>query len=63
MDLFLDNIIAGFITKFVVDTTKFYTATKKAFLKGPRGIYIISLYTSIKILLHDKGVIIMESES
>jgi hypothetical protein len=30
-------------------------------MKGPRGGYIISLYTSINILLYDKGVMTMES--
>jgi hypothetical protein len=43
--LWLDNIIAGFITEFAVDTTKLYTVLEKDFLKGPRGRYIRSLYT------------------
>jgi hypothetical protein len=55
---------AGFITEFAVDTTKSYTiAAEKEFLKGPRGRYIRSLYMSIKILLHDKGVMTMESDN
>ena len=36
----LDNIVARFITEFVVDTAKYYKTTKKEFLKGPRGRYI-----------------------
>jgi hypothetical protein len=63
VDFWLDNITAGFITEFAVDTTKSYTAVEKYFLKGPRGRYIRSLYTSIKILLHDKGVMTMESDN
>jgi hypothetical protein len=43
--LWLDNIIAGFITEFAVDTTKLYTVPEQDFLKGPRGRYIRSLYT------------------
>jgi hypothetical protein len=42
---------------------KSYTIAENDFLKGPRGRYIRNLYTSIKILLHDKGVIIMESDN
>jgi hypothetical protein len=61
IDFWLDNIIAGFIIEFVVDTAKLYTAAKKDFLKGPIGRYIRSLYTSIKILLYEKGVMTMES--
>jgi hypothetical protein len=42
VDFWLDRITAGFITEFVVDTTKSYSATNKYFLKGPRGRYIRS---------------------
>jgi len=61
VDFWLDSIIAGFIIEIAVDTAKSYTIAKKDFLKGPRGRYIRSLYTSIKILLHDKGVMTMDS--
>jgi hypothetical protein len=62
IDLWLDSIVAGFITEFAVDTAKSYKAAEKEFLKGPRGRYIISLYTSIKILLYNKGVMTMEAD-
>jgi hypothetical protein len=63
VDFWLDNIVAGFITEFAVDTVKSYNAAEKEFLKGPRGRYIISLYTSIKILLYNKGVMTMASDN
>jgi hypothetical protein len=63
IDFWLDNIIAGFITEFAVDTVKSYTTAEKDFLKGPRGRYIRSLYTSINILLYDKGMMTMESDN
>jgi hypothetical protein len=63
VDFWLDNITVGFITEFAVDTVKSYTVTEKDFLKGPRDRYIRSLYTSIKILLDDKGVMTMESNN
>jgi hypothetical protein len=59
----LDNIVAGFITEFAVDTVKSYNAVEQEFLKGPRGRYIRSLYTSIKMLLYNKGVITMASDN
>jgi hypothetical protein len=62
VDFWLDNITMGFITDFVVDKTKSYVVVEKDFLKGPRGRYIKSLFTSIKILLHDKGMMTMESD-
>jgi hypothetical protein len=63
VDFWLDNIIAGFIIEFTVNTSKSYTTAEKLFLKEPRGWYIRSLYTSINILLDDKGVMSMESHS
>ena len=60
VDFWLDSIVAGFNIEFAVDTVKSYTRTKQYFLKGPRGKYIISLYTSINILLYDNDVITME---
>jgi hypothetical protein len=63
VDFWLDSIVAGFIIEFAVDTTKSYSATEKEFLRGPRGRYIRSLYTSIKILLYNKGVMTMESDN
>jgi hypothetical protein len=35
IDFWLDNIVAGFITEFVVDTMKSYSAAEKELLKGP----------------------------
>jgi hypothetical protein len=63
VDFWLENIIAGFITGFAVDTVKSYIVAEKEFLKGPRGRYIRSFYTSIKILLYDKGMMTMESDN
>jgi hypothetical protein len=59
----LENIIVGFITESAVDTMKSYTTEEQEFLKGPRGRYIRSLCTSINILLYEKGVMTMESDS
>jgi hypothetical protein len=63
VNFWLDNIIAGFITEFSVNTAKSYTIAENNFLKGPRGRYIISLHTSIKILFHDKGVMTMDPDN
>jgi hypothetical protein len=63
VDFWLDSIVAGFITEFAVDTTKSYNAAEKEFLRGPRGRYIRSLYTSIKILLYNNGVMTMASDN
>jgi hypothetical protein len=53
--------LVGLIIEFAVDTVKSYSAADKEFLRGPRGRYIQSLYTSIKILLYNKTIMKMES--
>jgi hypothetical protein len=63
IDFWLDSIVVGFITEFAVDTTKLYIAMEQYFLRRPQGRYVKSLYTSINILLYNKGVMTMESEN
>jgi hypothetical protein len=63
IDLWLDNIVAEFITKFAVDTVVSYNAIERDFLKIPRGRYIRSLYASIKMLLYKNDVMTMESDN
>ena len=56
VDYWLDRIIEGFITEFAVDTSVIYSKVERRFLKGPRGKYIKSFNTWIKILLCEKQV-------
>ena len=52
----LDQIIGGSITNFVVDTLVSYNEAEQHFLKGPQGKYVKSLNTWIKMLLCEKQV-------
>jgi hypothetical protein len=63
VDFWIDNIVLGYINSFAIDTSKYYSVAEKEFIKGQRGRYISSSYTSIKRLLHDKGVLTMESNN
>ena len=56
VDHWLDRIIGGFIIEFAVNTTVSYSEAERRFLKGPRGKYIKSLNTWIKMLLCEKQV-------
>ena len=56
VDHWINRIIGGFITEFVVDTSISYSEAEGRFLKGPRGKYIKSLNTWIKMLLCEKWV-------
>ena len=51
VDHWLDWIIGGFIIEFRVDTSVSYSEVEQRFLKGPRGKYVKSLNTWIKMLL------------
>ena len=50
----LDRIIGGFVTKFAIDTSVNYSEVKQCFFKRPRGNYLRSLNTWIKMLLCEK---------
>lgn len=56
VDHWLDRIIGGFINEFAIETTVSYNEAEICFLKGPRGKYIKSLNTWIKMLLCEKWV-------
>ena len=56
VDNWLDQIIGGFITEFIIDTTVSYSEVERCFLQGPRGKYIKSLNTWIKMLLCEKRI-------
>ena len=56
VDHWLDRIIGGFITEFTIDTFVSFSKVERHFLKGPRGKYIKSLNTWIKMILCEKRV-------
>ena len=56
VDHWIDRIIGGFVTKFVVNTPVSYNEAECRILKGQRGKYIKSLNTWIKMLLCKKKV-------
>ena len=56
VDHWLNQIIGGFITEFLLDTSVSYSEVEKCFLKGLQGKYIKSSNTWIKMLLCEKWV-------
>jgi len=56
VDHWLDRIIGGFFTEFVVDTSVSYSEVEQRFLKGLRDKYVKSLNTWIKMILCEKRV-------
>ena len=62
VEVWLDSILEGYITKFVVDTTKSYNEAEMEFFNEPRGRFLLSLQLSIKMLVYEKGILKMHLE-
>ena len=63
VDFWVDNILEGYINEFVVDTITSYSEAKINFVHGPQGRYLTSLKTWINMLVCEKGILRMESDS
>ncbi len=59
VDLWIGNILEGFITKFTVDSTMSYNEAERIFFKVSQGKYLKSMKLWIKMLLCEKGVLRM----
>ena len=57
VDFWVDSILQGYITKFVVDIITSYSEAKRNFFQGPRRIYLISISTWIKMPIYEKGIL------
>ena len=53
-EVWLENILEGYISDFTVDTIKSYSDTEREFFKGPRGIFLLSLQLWINMLIYEK---------
>ena len=62
VEVWLDNILEGYITEFAVDTTKSYNEAEREFFNGPRDRFLLSLQLSIKMLVYEKGILKMHLE-
>jgi len=63
VDFWLDIILGGYIIEFAVDCIQSYCVVERDFFKGLCGRFLKSLGTWIKMLLCDKHMMIMESDS
>ena len=63
VDFCIDRILRGYITEFVIDYTKSYSATKREFFYKPRDKYLRELDVWIKMALRDFGAFPMRNDS
>ena len=57
LDFWIDRILEGYITEFVVDAINSYSVKKRNFFHGPSGIYLSYLKTWIKNIVCEKGIV------
>ena len=62
VEVWLDNILEGYITEFAVDTNKSFSEAEREFFNGPRGRYLLSMQLSIKHIFYEKGIRKMDQE-
>ena len=62
VEVWLDSILEGYITDFVVDTNKSFIKEERDFFTGPRGRFLLSLQLSIKQLVCEKSILKMDQE-
>ena len=55
VDYWLNSLLEGFVTEFVVDTLKAYNEVERYFFKGYQGKYLKTLSLCIETLLCEKG--------
>ena len=57
IDFWVDSILQGYITEFVVETITSYSEAKRKNFQGPRRRYLLSINTWIKMLVYEKGIL------
>ena len=57
VDFWVDSILQGYITKFVVDTITSYREAERFFFQGPQRRYLLHISTWIKMLAYKKGIL------
>ena len=61
VDFWVDSILQGYITEFVVDTITSYSEAERNFFQGPQRRYLLSISTWIKLLAYEKGLLHLDS--
>ena len=53
----VDSILQGYITEFVVEAITSYSEDQIICFQGPQIRYLLSISTWIKMLVYDKGIL------
>ena len=62
VDFWTTQTLEAFVMEFAIDTNTSFSKAEQQFFKGPRGKYLNLLSLNIKMLLAEKGILLIESD-
>ena len=62
VDFWTMRALDAFVTEFAIDTHTSFSEEKGQFFKVPRGKYLNSFSLKIKMLLDEKGILLIKSD-
>ena len=62
IDFWTTRTLEAFVTEFTIDTSTSFSEAERQFFKGPSGKYLNSFSLRIKMLLAEKGILLIESD-
>ena len=60
VDFWTTRTLEAFVTEFTIDTSTSFSEVERQFFKGPRGKFLNSFSLRIKMLLAEKGILLIE---
>ena len=62
IDFWTTRTLEAFVTEFAIDTSTSFSEAERQFFQGPRGKFLNSFSLRIKMLLAEKGILLIESD-
>ena len=62
VDFWTTRTLESFVTEFAIDTSTSFSEAERQFFRGPRGKFLNSFGLRIKMLLAEKGILLIESD-
>ena len=62
VDFWTTRTLEAFVTEFAINTSTSFSEVERQFFKGPRGKFLNSFSLRIKMLLAEKGILLIESD-
>ena len=62
VDFWMTRTLEAFVMEFAIDTSTSFSEAEQQFFKGPRGKFLNSFSLRIKMLLAEKGILLIKSD-